>query len=137
MKFACAAKAFIVKDNAVLLVKRRPNDVHKPSEWDIPGGRLEPGENPHDGLKREAREEVGMDILICAPIHVQHFTRDDGQQISLTVFLCSSDTSDITLSEEHTEYAWVPLDAPEDAFPFWIPPVVSQIKEHKLLNALN
>jgi len=53
--FRVAAKSFVIKDNHLLLIKRRPNDVHKPGVWEIPGGRLEPGENPFEGLKRETK----------------------------------------------------------------------------------
>ena len=45
-EFRNAAKAFIIKEGKLLLIKRRPNDPHKPGAWDIPGGRLELGEDP-------------------------------------------------------------------------------------------
>ncbi len=35
--------------------------TYKP-EWDLPGGVVEPGESPRDGLRREVREELGLDI---------------------------------------------------------------------------
>ena len=53
-KFRIAVKSFIMNsENKLLLIKRRSNDVHKPGQWDIPGGRLELGEDPFLGLKRE------------------------------------------------------------------------------------
>jgi len=136
MNFGCAAKALIIKDNSALLIKRRPTDVHKPSQWDIPGGRLEKGEDPYTGLRREAREEVGMDIIIIAPVAVQHFTREDGQQIALTIFLCTTDAKDIELSEEHTEYKWQATDEPLDVFPEWIQKALLIIMERNLLKAI-
>lgn len=33
-------------------------------QWDIPGGNLKIGEDPVVGLKREIKEEVGLDILV-------------------------------------------------------------------------
>ena len=51
--YSNAAKALIIKNGAVLLLKRRPNDAHKPAQWDIPGGRLAPGESPFLGLARD------------------------------------------------------------------------------------
>jgi len=59
MNFALAVKAFIIKDGKALLLKRRLNDEHKPGTWDIPGGRLEAGEDPISGLRREVKEEAG------------------------------------------------------------------------------
>jgi len=109
MNFAISVKSFIVSDGKLLLVKRRPNDVNKPSVWEIPGGRLEEGENPFDGLKRETLEEIGLEIEILNPLRIQHFTRDDQQKITMIIFHCKPLTSSIKLSEEHTDYQWVAL----------------------------
>jgi mutator protein MutT len=71
--FAIAVKAFIVNaEGKVLLIKRRPNDVHFPAVWEIPGGRLEQGEDPFLGVKRESMEEVGLDIDIKNPLKIHH-----------------------------------------------------------------
>lgn len=117
--FRNAAKAFIVKDGKVLLMRRRSNDVHKPGAWDIPGGRLEQGEDPFLGLKREVQEEAGIDVDIKMPIDIHHFTRDDGQKITMIVFWCAPGSTDIVLSEEHQEYKWVSLEN-EAEFPEWM-----------------
>ena len=113
--FRVAVKAFIVNPNdELLIIKRRENDEHKPGEWDIPGGRLELGENPFDGLKREAKEEIGLDIDILNPLRVHHFTREDEQKITMLVFLCKPYSGEVKLSEEHTEYAWTPMGRAKD-----------------------
>ncbi len=36
--------------------------VYKP-DWDLPGGVVEPGESPRDGIVREVREELGLDVV--------------------------------------------------------------------------
>ena len=35
--------------------------TYKP-EWDLPGGVVEPGESPREGVRREVREEIGLDV---------------------------------------------------------------------------
>ena len=120
LPFAIAVKAFIVDTDKLLLVKRRPNDPHKPNTWDIPGGRLAPGENPYDGLRREAKEEAAIEIEPVCPIGVQHFTRDDGQKITMLLFYCRPSTTNIQLSQEHTEYRWVNLLVDDDITPTWL-----------------
>lgn len=127
--FANAVKAFIIKDGQVLLLKRRPNDTHKPGAWDVPGGRLELGENPFDGLKREAMEEASIGIEIVMPLDVHYFTLDDGQKIQLTIFLCKQTEGEIKLSEEHTEYKWVNLSVDKEEFPDWLHGVVEKYKK--------
>ena len=72
-RLACDACGFIVyasskptagalcADNGRLLLARR---AHPPFEgfWDIPGGFLNEGEDPLDGLRRELKEETGLKI---------------------------------------------------------------------------
>jgi len=137
MNFRCAAKALIYHQGSILVIKRRPNDVHRPAEWDIPGGRMEPGENPYDALAREAREEIKMDIEIILPIEVQHFVRQDGQKIALTIFLCTAESDTATLSEEHTEYRWLNLQTEKNQFPAWIQTAIEKLVTQQLLKAIN
>ena len=111
MNFRLAAKSFIVKDNKLLVIKRRPSDVQKPSIWEIPGGRLELGENPFEGLRRETKEETGLDIEVLNPLTVRHFTRDDNQRITMIIFYCKPITSEVNLSEEHTDFEWLDLSS--------------------------
>ena len=119
INFRIAVKAFIVDNlNNILLIKRRSNDVHKPGVWDIPGGRLQLGEDPYSGLKREAKEEVNLNIDIIAPLHVQHFTRDDGQNITMLIFLCKTLDNEIKLSEEHTNFNWTKIN--DNLIPDWL-----------------
>ncbi len=118
--FAIAVKSYIVRDNKLLVIKRRPNDPHRPSTWDIPGGRLAPGENPHDGIRREAGEETGLTIEVVCPLGVQHFTRDDGQRITMIIFYCRPQTANVMLSEEHTEFKWLDLQAGDEQVPDWL-----------------
>jgi mutator protein MutT len=127
--YALAVKALIVNEkNQTLLIKRRPNDVHSPGVWEVPGGRLDAGESPFGGLKRETLEETGLEIDIRQPLNVRHFTRDDGQRITLIVFLCSpmfpSAGGGVVLSEEHTEYEWADTkEAKEKIHPSFLPDI--------------
>lgn len=105
-----AVKAFIISpDKKVLLIKRASDDPHYAGIWEIPGGRLSLGEDPFEGLKREVKEETNLTIEVKNPISVNHFIRDDGQKVTLIVFLCKSNDKNVKLSEEHTEFLWIDL----------------------------
>ena len=54
------ASALCVDNGRVLLARR----AHPPFEgfWDIPGGFLDEGEDPLDGLRRELKEETGLEV---------------------------------------------------------------------------
>lgn len=53
-----AVTAIVVRDGKVLL-SRRAREPHQ-GMWDLPGGFLESGEHPEDGIRREMREETGL-----------------------------------------------------------------------------
>lgn len=66
-QFRFAQKAFIVNDGKILLVKKSEDDPYHPNEWEVPGGRMEFGEKLDEHIKREVKEEVGLDIEIGEP----------------------------------------------------------------------
>jgi ADP-ribose pyrophosphatase YjhB (NUDIX family) len=55
---APAVEGMLVRDGKVLLSKRAIEP--RRGCWDLPGGFLEEGEDPLDGLAREFREETGL-----------------------------------------------------------------------------
>ncbi|MFH0979150.1 MAG: NUDIX domain-containing protein [Candidatus Woesearchaeota archaeon] len=110
-KSRIAVKSFVInKKGELLLIKRVKDDLHDPGSWEIPGGRIELGEDPFLGLKRETREETGLEIEILHPLRVHHFTRDDKQKITKITFICRAKTSKVRLSEEHDQYIWADIE---------------------------
>ena len=55
------AGALVEDGEGRLLLARRAREPFK-GRWDIPGGFLEEGESPLEGLRRELREETGLDV---------------------------------------------------------------------------
>lgn len=49
--------AALIADGTVLAARR-----HTPPGWEFPGGKIEPGETPEQALRRECREELGIDV---------------------------------------------------------------------------
>ena len=67
------AHTLIQRDRRYLLnkrtaIKRVKLNVY-PHFWDIPGGSVEPGETPQEGARREAVEEIGVEISLEKIIH--------------------------------------------------------------------
>lgn len=112
--FRVAVKAFIVNNNRLLIIKRAKDEPQMPNAWEIPGGRLNLGENPFDGVKREIKEETNLDIEIISPLNVRHFKRKDGQTITMIIFLCRPIGGKIQLSKEHSRYEGIDIDSAKD-----------------------
>jgi 8-oxo-dGTP diphosphatase len=55
------AAGVIVRGGRILVCQRRPGDRH-PGKWEFPGGKLEPGETPAACIRRELREELGVEV---------------------------------------------------------------------------
>ncbi len=71
MKLTEVAAAVIERsaaDGAIefLLGQRAPGTFY-PGFWEFPGGKVEPGETPHDALLRELREELGIEVVRADP----------------------------------------------------------------------
>jgi mutator protein MutT len=53
--------AAVVEENGRFLVARRLKGTHLADMWEFPGGKTEPGETHEACLRRELREELGVD----------------------------------------------------------------------------
>src|SRR3954451_19300115 len=51
--------AIIQQEGRILICQRTPAQSH-PLKWEFPGGKVEPGETPAEGLARELEEELGI-----------------------------------------------------------------------------
>lgn len=51
-----------VLDQGRLLAARRSAPAALAGRWELPGGKVEPGETPEEALTRELREELGIEV---------------------------------------------------------------------------
>ncbi|MBL8251540.1 MAG: 8-oxo-dGTP diphosphatase MutT [Candidatus Competibacter sp.] len=68
----------IVADSAgAVLIARRPQTAHQGGLWEFPGGKVEPGETVDMALRRELREELGIQVQTAEPwLRVEHAYSD-------------------------------------------------------------
>jgi 8-oxo-dGTP diphosphatase len=96
--------AVIEKEGRVLIARRRADDRFG-GLWEFPGGKLEPGEEPRDGLRRELREELGVETSI-GPFLGSFPYSSPGLSIELLAFRVSIDGGDPSRLD-HDEILWV------------------------------
>src|ERR1700755_2737173 len=103
-----AVKAVIQNKDGKFLI------MNEKGRWQGVGGRLEKGERLEDGLRRETKEETGIDDLeVGKVIHVDEwFAKPEGElkHIVALFFLCKTSSDTVILSDEHEAYAWVTAD---------------------------
>ena len=102
-----SAHVVILKENKVLLVQRSNNDQWMAGKWAFPGGQLDAGETLEVALKREVKEEVGLDIDLSDLSYLPSIS----YKIKHAFFACnkSSGKAEINANgvHEHEEYKWV------------------------------
>jgi len=113
IKLEVGVKAFITNNDGKYLVLKRAKPYPGLTEtmWDIPGGRINPGEPLRDALSREIFEETKM-IMTGEPkiIYSQDILRVEGRHTVRLTYLANAN-GEITLDQdEHTEYSWVSLN---------------------------
>lgn len=84
-----AQKAFIVHEGSVLLVRKSADDPYQAGKWEVPGGRMEFGEDVDTHIRREVREEVGLEISPGQPFAIWQWqmqrTDADGRPLPVQV----------------------------------------------------
>lgn len=103
---------FDISDN-LLQMKRRESDKRGGS-WDLPGGKLLPGELPINGAIREIQEETSFNFseeeLLAFP-EVRIDESRDHDHINKRFFYMAKlliPHPKVLLSNEHTAYEWIP-----------------------------
>jgi 8-oxo-dGTP pyrophosphatase MutT (NUDIX family) len=115
-------KALIQNSDGKILILRRTGH----NFWDVPGGRVQTGEQALETLVREVMEETGLSDLrdikpqamTLTPITIQV---TDGTSAGLILWYHSCTVVDpvIALSEEHCEYQWVTWDVAQTLVRFF------------------
>ena len=85
MKTVVVSAAVIVEGGRVLLSQRKPG-THLAGAWEFPGGKVEAGEDPRDALRRELREELGIECTVGEIVDVTFHRYTDADKAVLLLF---------------------------------------------------
>lgn len=90
---------------AVLLSQRRA-DQAMPLQWELPGGKVEPGEDPAVALRRELREELDLDAEVGSVYDVV-FHRYPEFDLVMLVYHCQFPSTQQPVAREVAQVRWV------------------------------
>jgi 8-oxo-dGTP diphosphatase len=81
-----------------------------PGFYELPGGKVDFGENPEDGLEREYKEEVGLEIKVIKPYRVFSYISDNNNRHTVEILFIVrliNESAEIKLGKGHDDYKWV------------------------------
>ena len=114
-------------DERVVLVKRR----HEPlaGQWSLPGGAIELGETLGEGLRRELREEIGIETRVGPLVELcDRITRDHDDRVRfhyvLADYLCQRVSGEL---RPGSDAAAVALADPADLSPYGLTETVTAV----------
>jgi 8-oxo-dGTP pyrophosphatase MutT (NUDIX family) len=121
MEIITVAKIVLIsqkQDNRLLLLRRSSTDSRRALQWDLPGGKVEPGESLNEAAIRECREETGLKLFPSqlTLVYTKHRVFDDVRplrSVNWLFFRAYADfpkTTAIELSFEHDDYQWLELE---------------------------
>jgi mutator protein MutT len=100
-KYPISVKGILLVNNKIVLLKNERN------EWELPGGKIEPGETPEQCVLREIKEELGI-VAMIDYLHDAWMYKVGGKvNVFIVVYLCKPqfiDEKKIKSSWEHTEF---------------------------------
>lgn len=110
-----AAKGICKYNGKILLLKIRSRSTHDAGLWEFPGGKVKKSEFFDAALKREFKEETGLDVEVESLYNVIQRdytackTNQEIKSIQLIMNVTSS-SDEVAISEEHDDYGWFTRD---------------------------
>lgn len=132
---------FLLNEDKKFLIVQRANHDTNPGIWEMPGGTLEIGEEPIEGVIREIREETNLEVQIKRPLTVKSIYKRSSQTKKMTHTIriafqgqIVDGSKKIALSNEHAAFKWVDVASlPQEMVSDFLKYTIEQMKKEDLL----
>jgi len=104
MAAAISIKGVLIEEGNVLLLE------NERGEWELPGGRPDPGEDAGVALVREFAEELGAAIVVGPILDCWNFEVLPGRHVMIVTYAVTrAERGDLKISDEHRRLGWFAL----------------------------
>ncbi len=105
----------LMKDNKVLVIQRSQREEFLPGYYELPGGKVDFGEDPTEALAREFKEEVDLNVQIGSPYHTFSYISENGNRHTVEILYKvrlsdEANQQEIKLSEDHNDSKWIGIE---------------------------
>ena len=105
-RFHVHVDAIVRRGDEILIMKRAMGAMT--GAWYFAGGSLEAGESPEDGVRREVREETGLEIEHLRLFRAWHYRQDGSTPAVGITFVCDVPPgTEPRINDEHAAFRWV------------------------------
>lgn len=115
MQQRIAVRAIVSDRQKTLLIRRSSGRPSILGRYELPGGKLEYGEQPEDALQRHLQVEAGLTIraaqLYDVLTYVDHDDRDMQYVFILYLVSVENSTTKLKLSQNYDHYLWKPMSS--------------------------
>lgn len=122
-------KAVVFDKTGSILILRRSDKCTRAGGWDFPGGGLDYGEDPLQGVIREIEEEASLQVTDLKPIDVISSISTSNEFIVTIGYKAVATSNTVQLSWEHDQFKWV---SKEEALNLELPPMHRRFLKYAL-----
>lgn len=138
-RFRAVVKAWITRKNRTLIGKKEDDPDHPiGGEWHFLGGHVEYGEELKDALRREVKEETGLDVEVHQLIDAQTYAHDNEENKAIQfLYHCEATSSDAEAKDDLSDVEWVqPENLKEELVEFEVERLETREEQEKFLEKL-
>lgn len=104
-------RGVVRKEGKILILRRHPKSRNNPHRYELPGGKVDPGEFFDAALIREFKEETNLDVNIESLFEVvqdEFISRRTNKPISTVQLMMNVEpiSGEVQISDEHDDFKW-------------------------------
>lgn len=108
-EFKVVVKAFITSGGDVMIGQKEDGEKVHSGKWHFIGGHLDKGEQMEEAVKREVKEETGLDVKVHQLIDSMTFGWEDSDENNalMALYHCESSSKDAEPQDDLQDVKWI------------------------------